>query len=86
MSTYFPDESRSHGPMDASARLSPRQREIAACVAEGLTNAEIAQRLTVSEGTAANHVAMILRRLGLRSRAQVAVWAVEHGLYRSGDV
>ena len=33
----------------------------------------------------ANHVEHILRKLGLRSRTQVAVWAVEHGLYRSGE-
>ena len=43
----------------------------------------IAQRLTITEGTAANHIEQILRRLGLTSRTQIAVWAVERGLYRS---
>jgi len=47
--------------------------------------AEIGERLVLVEGTVANHVAPIMRRLGLRSRAQIAVWAVERGLYRSGD-
>ena len=65
--------------------LSPRQREVVALIAEGLSNAEIARRLTVVEGTVANHVEHILRKLTLRSRTQVAVWAVEHGLYRSGQ-
>lgn len=67
------------------ARLTPREREVAVLVAEGLTNAEIAQRLTLVEGTVANHVEHALRKLRLRSRTQVAVWAVEHGLYRLPD-
>jgi two-component system OmpR family sensor kinase len=65
------------------ARITRRQREVASLIAEGLSNAEIAQRLILSEGTVANHTEAILRRLGLRSRTQVAVWAVERGLYRS---
>jgi two-component system nitrate/nitrite response regulator NarL len=63
--------------------LTPRQQEIVALVAEGLSNAEIAARLTLTTGTAGNHVGQIIRRLELRNRVQVAVWAVEHGLYRS---
>jgi len=68
--------------VDELARLTPREREVVVLIAEGLTNAEIALRLTVVEGTVANHVEHILRKLKLRSRTQVAVWAVEHGLYR----
>ena len=49
-----------------------------------LSNEEIAQQLVVSPGTVANHVEHILRRLGFRSRTQIATWAVERGLYRSG--
>jgi DNA-binding NarL/FixJ family response regulator len=52
-------------------------------VAEGLTNEQIAQRLVLTPGTVANHVAGILQRLGFSGRAQIAVWAVERGLYRS---
>jgi DNA-binding CsgD family transcriptional regulator len=65
------------------AKITRRQQEVAACVAEGLTNEEIAQRLVLTPGTVANHIEGILRRLGLRSRTQVGVWAVERGIYRS---
>lgn len=60
--------------------LTPRQRAVAALVAEGLTNAEIARRLVVTTGTAANHVEAIRKRLGFTSRVQVATWATRHGL------
>jgi two-component system, OmpR family, sensor kinase len=70
---------------DELARLTRRQQEVAACVAEGLSNDEIAQRLTLTSGTVANHVEQMARRLGLRGRTQIAVWAVERGLYRSGQ-
>jgi DNA-binding CsgD family transcriptional regulator len=65
--------------------LTRRQQEVAGLVAQGLTNAEIAERLVLTPGTVANHLEHILRRLNLRSRSQVAVWAVEHGVYRSGE-
>ncbi len=65
------------------ARLTRRQQEVAACIAEGLTNDQIAERLVITTGTAANHVEGILRRLGFRSRTQLGVWAAERGLYRS---
>jgi predicted ATPase/DNA-binding NarL/FixJ family response regulator len=68
---------------DSAFRLSPREREVAILVAEGLSNRDIAERLVVSERTAENHVQRVLNRLGLRSRAQVALWAVQHGLLRS---
>ena len=68
---------------DEVARITRRQQEIATLLAEGLSNAAIAERLVISEGTVANHIEHILRRLGLQSRTQVAVWAVERGLYRS---
>jgi DNA-binding CsgD family transcriptional regulator len=68
------------------ARLTGRQQQVAACVAEGLTNEQIATRLTITTGTAANHVEQILRRLGFRSRTQLATWAAECGLYRSGSI
>ena len=65
---------------DSTMRLSPREREVASLVAQGLSNRDIAERLVVSERTAENHVQRVLNRLGLRSRAQVAVWAVQNGL------
>jgi predicted ATPase/DNA-binding CsgD family transcriptional regulator len=60
--------------------LSPRQLEVAALIARGLTNRQIADELVITEGTAANHVKAILAGLGLESRVQVAVWAIERGL------
>jgi two-component system, OmpR family, sensor kinase len=53
-------------------KLTPRQREVARLVASGLTNMEIAERLVLTPGTVANHLEGILRRLGFRSRTQVA--------------
>jgi non-specific serine/threonine protein kinase len=58
---------------------------VAALIAQGLTNAEIAARLVITGGTAGSHVAHILAKLGLRSRAQIAAWAVEHLDARSTD-
>lgn len=54
--------------------LSAREREIAALVADGLSNREIAARLVISERTAANHVQHILGKLGFANRAQIASW------------
>ena len=64
--------------------LTPRQREVATLIAHGSTNGEIADRLAVSEGTVANHVENILRRLGFRSRAAVAALVAEVGVLRLG--
>src|ERR1700732_4736851 len=72
----------SHVPISA---LTPRQREIAGLLARGLPNADIAQKLVLTTGTVANHVASILQRLQLDSRTQVAAWAVEHGLHGGQD-
>lgn len=68
---------------DELIKLTRRQQEVASCLAEGLTNEQIARRLVLTPGTVANHVEHILRRLDLTSRTQVGVWAVEHGLYSS---
>jgi non-specific serine/threonine protein kinase len=51
---------------------------VAVLIAQGLTNAEIAARLVITGGTAGSHVAHILAKLGLRSRAQIAAWAVSN--------
>ena len=56
--------------------LSPREEEVAALVAEGLTNRQIAQRLVISERTAQNHVQHILTKLGFATRGQIAAWRV----------
>jgi DNA-binding NarL/FixJ family response regulator len=63
-----------------SALLSRREREVAALVARGLTNREIARTLFLSERTAENHVQHILTKLGFGARAQIAAWVVAEGL------
>ena len=62
--------------------LTPREREVAALVARGLSNRAIAQELVITEATAERHIGNVFAKLGLASRAQLAVWAVEHGLLR----
>jgi DNA-binding CsgD family transcriptional regulator len=56
--------------------LSPRELEVAALVADGLTNSAIAARLFVSRATVSSHVTHILTKLGFTSRAQIAAWVV----------
>ena len=67
------------------APLSKREVAVAALIARGLTNRRIAGELAIGEGTVANHVERILRKLGLSSRAQIAVWAVERDVRHSLD-
>lgn len=59
--------------------LSEREIEVVGLVGSGATNAEIAEALFITEGTAKNHVYKINRKLGLRDRAQLALYAVEQG-------
>jgi len=59
--------------------LTSRQREVAALVAQGLTNRQIAAELSISEHTVATHVGKIMRKLGLSSRSQLAAWITEQG-------
>ncbi|MFM9878398.1 MAG: response regulator [Rhodoglobus sp.] len=64
----------------AISALSPREREVFLLVARGLSNAEIATASYVSEATVKTHIASILRKLDLRSRVQVVVFAHRHDL------
>lgn len=73
------------GMAPLSARLAPvvrahdgltaREFEVAACVARGLTNRQIAAELVVSERTVENHIQHILTKLGFTNRSQIAAWA-----------
>jgi two-component system nitrate/nitrite response regulator NarL len=62
------------------AELTPRELEILGCIADGSSNKMIARALDITDGTVKLHVKAILRKLGLRSRVEAAVTAVEHGL------
>ena len=65
--------------------LTERECEVAALIARGKSNREIAQDLFVSERTAATHVSNILNKLDFSSRVQIAAWAVDNGLASSGS-
>jgi predicted ATPase/DNA-binding CsgD family transcriptional regulator len=58
--------------------LTRRERDVAALVAAGHTNRQIAEELVITEGTAENYVQRILGKLGFNNRAQIAAWAVQH--------
>jgi DNA-binding NarL/FixJ family response regulator len=68
------------GPRPAADALTPRERQVLAQVAAGLTNRQIGRRLGMTERTVRAHVSSILAKLGLASRTQAALWAAQHGL------
>jgi NarL family two-component system response regulator LiaR len=84
-STFAPEvtraliETRTRGPRPGHD-ISQREREVLALVAEGLTNNEIADRLSISPATVRHHVSACISKLGAANRAQAAVLAVEYEL------
>jgi DNA-binding NarL/FixJ family response regulator len=79
-----PPATRGPGELPSEGRPAPltaRETAVAALLARGMTNREIAQALVIAEGTVANHVHHILAKLGLHSRQEIAAWAIAHGLH-----
>ncbi|HAT45573.1 MAG TPA: DNA-binding response regulator, partial [Ktedonobacter sp.] len=70
---------------EAFGGLTEREREVAALIAQGKSNREIADELVVSYRTVETHVGTILSKLAFSSRAQIAVWAVESGLMKQTE-
>jgi DNA-binding NarL/FixJ family response regulator len=66
------------------SQLTEREREVLVLLARGLTNADIAQQLVISNATAKTHVGRVLSKLSLRDRTQAVILAYEHGLIRPG--
>jgi DNA-binding NarL/FixJ family response regulator len=80
----FVARSKEPRPVAELAFLTEREREVTALVAEGLSNAEIAERLFVSAATVKTHVSRSMAKLHARDRAQLVVIAYESGLVRPG--
>jgi DNA-binding NarL/FixJ family response regulator len=70
-------------PEARAGPLTPREQEVAALLARGLSNRQIAERLVITDLTVAAHVEHILDKLSFASRTQIGVWAAERGLVGS---
>ncbi len=81
--SYLPASSVQISTRPSRDDLTPREREIAVLIAQGKSNRQMAEQLVLSERTIETHVRNILSKLGLTSRTQVALWAVEVGLIHS---
>lgn len=81
----FEAAARHNPPSDSLPPLSEREREVLRLLARGLSNADIAGQLHLTEGTVRNYVSAILAKLGVADRTQAAVLALQHGLADSDD-
>ncbi|GAA4381469.1 response regulator transcription factor [Nocardioides caricicola] len=81
LSTLLEGQFRDRAPAPAAfLGLTDKEREVFGAVAQGLSNTEIGAQIFASESTVKTHVGAILRKLGLRDRVQIVVFAHEHGL------
>lgn len=67
-------------PEEVDASLTPRELDIICRIGEGRSNREISEELALSVGTVKNHISIILDKLALRDRTQIAIYAIRHGL------
>jgi DNA-binding NarL/FixJ family response regulator len=72
------DKSATEAP--GASQLTPREHDVLRLIADGLTNAEIAEELVISETTVKTHVGNIFAKLNLRDRVQAVIYAYDHGL------
>ncbi|OZB16015.1 MAG: two-component system response regulator NarL [Marinobacter sp. 34-60-7] len=87
LTTLLAEALRSNKPQQTSRpdfdSLTPREKDILNLITEGLSNKMIGRKLDISDGTVKVHVKHLLKKLNLRSRVEVAVWAVGEGFYKS---
>jgi DNA-binding NarL/FixJ family response regulator len=72
-------------PLDRYELLTNREREVLQLAAQGLSNAEVGERLTISARTAETHRANLLRKLGLTTQTELVRFAIDRGLLADGD-
>jgi non-specific serine/threonine protein kinase len=84
ITSSLPSAPTSAPKLRADAALTPRELEVTSLIARGRSNREIAEELVIAVSTAERHVANILGKLNLTSRAQVIVWAIGQGTPYSG--
>ena len=73
-----------HGPAASLDAITGREREVLALIASGLSNSEIADRLSISEATAKTHVGHLLTKLTARDRVHLVILAFQAGLVSAG--
>ena len=82
--TYIAQPGAVHASPTVGVELSAREREVLQLLADGLSNADIAERLFLSKGTVQNYVSSLFSKLEVTDRTQAAVLALRYGLVRSG--
>jgi DNA-binding NarL/FixJ family response regulator len=80
LATYRSAAPAHTGPTPSATALTDREREVLALIGRGLSNAEIADELSISEVTVKSHIGHIFTKLDLRDRAAAIVFAFDHGI------